>query len=110
MSAKNAPSVSKPSRRCILPFPWRLPPARSPSQVIPGIINQKAYNGLRPIPLAVGVGVGCAVVVMFSVADCGPLNVIELEGAKLQPAPAGKAPQARETVDPNTGFGDNCKV
>ena len=98
-SAKNIESVSKPSQRL-----RRFFPAAIPNRVIPGTISHSAYSGLLPVTEAT-VLIGCGVVVMNRVLDCGPFNVSVLE-LKLQAAALGGELQVSETF-PNAGWGDN---
>jgi len=98
-SAKNIESVSKPSQRL-----RRFFPAAIPNRVIPGTISHSAYSWLLPVKEAT-VLIGCGVVVMDRVLDCGPFKVSVLE-LKLQPAAGGGELQVRETL-PYDGCGDN---
>lgn len=89
----------------------RLRPAPSPSKVIPGTINQKAYNGPRHLPEPIVLG-GWGVVVRFRTDDCGPFEVRKLRVAVVgvQVAEGGGELQLSETLDENTGCGETTTV
>jgi len=55
-------------------------------------------------------GVGCGVVVMTRIEDCGPLPGLSVLGLKLQVAPVGSALQLSEMLAANTGDGEACTV
>ena len=110
---KSVHKLITPSTRLIIPLaPFvrlrRLPLAPNPSTAIPGIISHRAKRGLPQAALAVVTG--CGVVSKLRVTDCGPFNVKELEGEKLQVDADGTAPHVSATVPPKTGFGFNCTL